>query len=238
MEIKNFETSKLAKEGGNKLTEFLRAKENKAVLLLLTGGSEMEMFEFVKPEVLGTHITMTILDERFSEDPKVCNFLRLKTLRFYERAVEADVNIFDTSLKVGETMGELVARFETMIREWRDENPRGAVISTFGIGEDGHICGIMPHPENPQKFSELFENDSHWVVGYDAGLKTQFPLRVTTTFSFLRKNLTAGIAYLSGEKKRAALKSLLAPRGALAETPARILNELPNMTLFTDIFMS
>ena len=235
MEVRTLKTNKFTKEAGEKLTEIARTFENKEILLLLAGGSSMGMLEFVRKEVLGPHVTMTMLDERFSTDPKICNFLQLKVLPFYGRAVEADVNIFDTSQLKGETVEELSGRWETALRDWTSENPKGAVISTFGIGEDGHICGIMPRPDDPPGFSEMFENDGRQVVGYDAGPQIQYPLRVTTTFSFLRKYLTAGVVYVSGEKKRAALNFLLSGDGKLYETPARILRELPNITLFTDI---
>jgi len=235
MEIKTFKTDLLAEKGGEALTDILCASGKKETLLLLAGGSSMGMLQYVGPETLGPHLTVTMLDERFSADPKICNFLQLKTLPFYEWAAEAAANVFDTSPQEGETIDELAARWETMLREWTAGNPNGAVISTFGIGEDGHICGIMPHPDNPQRFKDLFENDGRWVAGYDAGANFQFPLRVTTTFSFLRKYLTAGAVFVAGGKKRSALRKLLAPQGALPETPARILNELPSITLFTDL---
>lgn len=247
MEVKIFKPEQLAKSAGEKLTELVQKNRGREILLLLAGGSAMKMLAYIKPDALGPHITITMLDERFSADPKVCNFLQLKALPFYELAVKASVNIFDTSSQnrprnsLGsrtpktETREELTTRWEEFLREWIAENPDGKVIATFGIGEDGHICGVMPFPEAPQKFFELFENNSRLVIGYDAGAKAKFPLRVTTTFSFLRKHMTEGVVFVSGEEKRMALARVLGPRGALPEIPAWIFHELPNITIFTNL---
>jgi len=247
VEVKIFKPERLAESAGEKLTELFQKNRGREILLLLAGGSAMETLQYIKPEALGTHITIVMLDERWSADPKVCNFLQLKALPFYELAVEAGVNIFDTSPEdrprdsLGsrtpktETRKELAARWEEFLREWVAENPKGKVIATFGIGEDGHICGVMPFPEDPQKFSGFFENDRRFVAGYDAGAKTKFPLRITATFSFLRKYLTEGVVFVSGEKKRTALAHVLGSRGTLPETPARILRELTSVTIFTDL---
>jgi 6-phosphogluconolactonase/glucosamine-6-phosphate isomerase/deaminase len=224
----------LAEKAGHSLSSLLGEFQGREILLLLAAGSAFEALPHVKPEALGSRLSVAMLDERFSRDRQVSNFLQFKTTPFYKLAVKEDVNIFDSSPGEGETADLLSLRFETMLREWIALNPKGAVISTFGVGEDGHIAGIAPFPEDAARFEELFEDRNRWVVSYDAGKKLQYPLRVTTTLSFLRQNLRAGVVYVSGERKRGALARLFSRTGSLSETPARILRELPNIALFMD----
>lgn len=238
MEIKNFPSQSLADKAGGKLAELLRLYEDKEIFLLLSGGSSMQILEYVPPEVLGSHITIAMLDERFNADPAASNFLQLKKTNFYKRVVEAGANVFNSSPMEGETIDALADRFEKILREWRRENPKenqkGVVLATFGIGEDGHLAGMMPFPEDPKKFGELFLDPSRWAIGYDAGAKNRYPLRVTTTLPFLSANLTAGVSFVAGAEKRVALSKVLAENGALAKTPARFLHEISNLILFTD----
>jgi 6-phosphogluconolactonase/glucosamine-6-phosphate isomerase/deaminase len=96
---------------------------------------------------------------------------------------------------------------------------------------------MMPFPEDKDRFAALFDDgdSEHLVVGYDAGDKNQYSKRVTTTMNLMRKIDTA-IAYVMGENKREALTRMLNETGDTAETPARILKEIPGrVLLFTDI---
>ncbi|OHA18626.1 MAG: hypothetical protein A2836_02835 [Candidatus Taylorbacteria bacterium RIFCSPHIGHO2_01_FULL_45_63] len=236
MKLQTFKKELLAEASAKELNAALKkyGDDEREILLLLTGGSSMNMFPFIDVSLLGSHITLGVSDERFGNDVASSNFLQLKETEFYKNAVERDVNTIDSTSQGNESKEDVAARFEGIIRDWREENPKGEVIMTFGVGEDGHTAGVMPYPENPELFVGLFENPKHFVVAYDAGSKSKFPLRITTTLSFMREHLSFGIAFISGEGKREALAKIRAEEGTLPVTPARILRKLP-VSIFTDI---
>ncbi len=105
------------------------------------------------------------------------------------------------------------------------------------MGDDGHTSGIMPYPENPDGFEKQFNNSdsNNLVTSYNATGKNKYAARITTNMNLLRKINTA-VVYITGEGKRAAFKRLNSETGSLAETPARIWNEiLGEAVVFTDI---
>jgi len=217
------------------LNRILKGVKDYPGLLLLSGGSAFNLLDGINAENLGKHITISVLDERFSEDPKISNFVQLAGMEFYRKAGERGVSFIDTRPRLGETVEELAKRFEKSLRQWKESNPEGKVIITQGVGEDGHTAGIMPYPENPKLFKRLFDDSSTWVVGYNAGEKNEYALRVTVALPFLREVVDHSIVYAAGRNKKRVLARVLAANGTLYEIPARIINEMKDAALFTDI---
>ena len=222
-----------------KLNEVLKRAHDteEPVLLMLSGGSSLDLLSGLSESSFGPSTTVTVLDERYSTDPKENNMAQVIDTDFHKRISSTGAQFIDTRVQDGETQEQLAERFNNAILSWRHKNPTGMIIATTGIGPDGHISGMMPYPEDPEKFKELFDDHdaTHLVVAYDTGDKNQYPKRVTTTMNLMRKIHTA-IAYVVGESKREALKKFESEDGALAETPSRILHEMPGKAyLFTDI---
>ena len=102
----------------------------------------------------------------------------------------------------------------------------------------------MPFPENKELFDKLFNNESHWVVGYDAKEKNPLRFRITTTIPFFRK-ITYPIIFITGQDKKLALQKLLVEElhteklpdnnVDVYKTPCRIWREIPETQIFTDI---
>ena len=124
-------------------------------------------------------------------------------------------------------------RFEEALGNWKEEHPGGRVVITQGVGQDGHTLGIMPYSKDPDTFQELFEGKS-WVRGYDAEGKNEYPVRVTITLPFLRM-VDHSVSYITGKEKKDALSFMLSAKGTLFETPARIVHEMKDVHIFTDI---
>lgn len=228
------EAARKATESINEALSELRA--GVPTLFLFSGGTSFNLLHGIDIRFLGPHLTIVALDERFSEDSLVNHFLKISHSLFYHHALELGVNFIDTSVQRSETLEELTARYEAAIFDWAKNNEGGKIIATMGIGYDGHVAGIMPFPENPQTFTKLFENPEHWITGYDAGLaKTEHPLRVTSNITFLRNFVDFAVVYVTGEKKIAALTKSTGEKGSLAETPGRILREMKQVRIFTDI---
>lgn len=198
------------------------SKDKKSpILLALSGGSCLDLLPYVAQENLGDLVTVMVLDERYSADPTINNFVQIEQRGFMATARKKGVKEINTMVKEGETREQLSKRFNAEIQQWLEVNSVGAIIATLGMGLDGHTSGIIPGSEN---FEQIFsENNNLCVVGYTAN--NQYPERVTTTFNFLRK-ITWGVLLVVGEEKRNAVNRLMAERGALTETPARIYREI------------
>jgi 6-phosphogluconolactonase/glucosamine-6-phosphate isomerase/deaminase len=233
--VHDSQKSTILKKANEALNELMKGSTDRPLLLLVSGGSAMDLLEGIETKHLGSRTTISVLDVRFSTDPSVNNFLQLKATKFYERAYATGADFIETVPHDTETVEDLARRYESALREWTRANPYGRVVITQGIGPDGHTAGIMPYPENQKLFQKLFERESQWVVGYDAVGKNQYSLRVTATIPFLKNIVDTAVVYVVGEEKHDALKRSLAPQGTLYETPARIIKEIKNATVFTNL---
>lgn len=219
----------------DRLNECLQEAQRKPVLLMLSGGSALELLAGIEMKYIGKKVTVTVLDERFSRDSAVNNFGQLAETDFYKKAERKGIDYIDTRIHRKISLYGLAQKFERGLRGWVRNNPKGRIIATQGVGEDGHTAGIMPYPENLKKFERLFEKENRWVVGYHAGReKSEYPRRVTVTLPFLREYVDCSVVYVTGSSKRRALRSLLAKRGKLAKTPSRIIHQMKNVSLFID----
>ena len=217
------------------LNSLLKDAKARPVLLMLSGGSALELLEGIQMRNVGKNITITVLDERFSRDPAVNNFSQIAETEFYKKAERKGINYIDTRIHRKISLHALSRKFERGLRAWRRKYPKGKIICTQGIGEDGHTAGIMPYSRNAKKFARLFENQNHWVTGYEAPrVRTEYPKRTTVTFPFLRSEVENSVAYATGSRKRKAVRLVLAKRGSLAKSRGRILREMKNATLFVD----
>lgn len=238
MDIKRLETQNEALDAASaKLDAMLEKAEKNAsqknTLLLLSGGDSLKILNRVSDSFLGDHLTVTVLDERYGSEDEDVNFFKLQETYFYEDARNSGVNFIDTSARSSESLQEAAERIEGKISEWMQKNPDGYIMATLGLGNDGHIAGIMPY-DSKEEFSNLFEKKGVWIVGYDVGDKNEFPKRITTTISFLR-NIEYALMYVVGEEKANVLSKVLSEKGDLNETPGRIIQAMENITIFTDV---
>lgn len=226
-----------AKRAAQTLAAKLTAYKNSPILFLVSGGSTVPMLAHIPKDVCGPHMTVVVLDERYSADPAANNFLQLKAQPMYKTMKQAGCTFIETVPMPHESLEEFAQRYEMELREWHKEHPGGKMVATQGIGIDGHTVGIFPYPKEREWFAKQFDATDRWVVGYDAGRKNQYPLRATTTFPFLRM-LDVAIFYCYGDKKRAAVSRAMAKSGDLADTPGRIIHQMRDVHLFTDAALS
>lgn len=219
------------------LRQAVEGRQGKPLLLMLAGGSAFSLLDASLAELLDASCVLMVLDERFSMDPSINNFAQLSHTAFFHAAERRDVGYIDSRIHEDEDVHDVALRFEALLRAWCAAHPDGEIIATMGIGPDGHIAGVMPFPENPSLFASLFLEADRWVVGYDAGQKNPYPVRMTTTLPFLRERVTCAVVYAIGGEKQAALQRCTVTQGILAETPARILREIKRVDLFTDCLL-
>lgn len=228
MKIINFPTKELASEVAESVGSAL--KENKETLLLVSGGSSLEVLEHIDTNLLSEKVTLSVVDERFSMDPGVNNFSGLEKTKFFDGCLEKGCAIVGTRIHKGESLTMASMNFETQLRRWKEVNPKGVTVALLGMGADGHTSGIKPLSE--RIFGDLFL-DPEWVASYDDGEY----LRFTTTLTFLREEIDRAIVYVKGPEKKEAVENLDKDL-KLHQMPAQIFKEMKDVTVYTDVLKS
>lgn len=219
-------TTSPKEDAGKALGALLEAHKNKQILLMLSGGSAFTILDFVPLTVLGPHITITVLDERYSANPRVNNFALLEQTNFYKTSIEQGVNHISTKVLTGETMDDLRDRFDTALHTWKEQNTDGIVIATVGIGADGHIAGIFPGEH------EVDFNGNAWVVVYSVPREVnEYTDRVTVTNTFLKNMVDFAIGYLDRDKKPEVVSRLISDNSS-SDLPMNVLRTLKTVRLF------
>jgi len=221
-------------EAGKFLNENFIERGGKPLLLLLSGGSALGILRHFKVDKWAKYTTLGVCDERFDVREDVNNFSQLKKTEFFNEAVSYGAKYIDTSVKENDNLYDFSERYRISIEKWREENPNGDIVTILGMGADGHTAGIMPFPENPDLFNKLFEDYSFSIVGYDAGEKSEHPLRITVNNTFLRE-VNLSVVYVAGDEKKEAFNKLLDKEEGIPEIPARIFYQMKNTSIFTNI---
>lgn len=235
MNVFVYKDKKLALSGASeRLNSLLEKYSSQPILLLLSGGSCHELVEEIDTKYISKNTTISVLDERYSKDPKENNFAQIASTNFYKK-IKNICKFIDTRVKSGETLQELAQRFEDGLRGWRTTHPQGKIIATMGIGRDGHTAGIMCYPDDPELFTKLFVDTDKWVVGYDAKHRNVYPLRVTTTIPFLVSIVDYSTVFVVGEEKKDAMKKLFNNKLTISTVPSKVIYQLKDVQLFTDI---
>lgn len=234
MDINRYNSkNEAAAEAGEHLNSILTENKKRQILLMLSGGSALSILDYVGQSALGENVTISVLDERFSQDPEINNFAQLQKSDFYTESLDADCSFFGTLPRAGETMESLAKRWEENLKNWRKENPKGIIIATLGMGADGHTAGIFPYADNRAEFEKLFLGEA-WTAAYNAGNKHQYADRITATLTFF-KMIDFGLAFVCGPEKKEKLDAVAAKSGRVNELPALAWHEIKDVKIFTDI---
>lgn len=190
------------------LSDWLVEYAHHPLLVLLSGGSALSPLDFVViPAQL--NLTLGVLDERFSADSEVNNFLQLSETAFFIQAKERGARVLSSVPGEGESLEDFSRRFEENIRGWQKKNPNGVILATAGIGSDGHTAGILPYPEDEGLFKKLFLETKNYAVGYEVSSdRNQYTRRVTVTIPFLLTQVKRILVYVVGKEKAHLLKKL------------------------------
>lgn len=230
----NSDINVVTREAGRRLVEVLR-KTKTSILLLLSGGSSLDVLDHVDVSAIDTRVTIGLLDERFTTDVSKTNFWHLLRHPFFIPALRNGARLIDPTTGYKETIKDEADRLDRSYKKWMIEHKNGSIICTAGTGPDGHTAGIFPMLEDERGFEKRFIDTKKFVLGYDTGTNTDVSHRVTSTIPFIKK-VEEVILYAVGEKKRRALQKLCLASGRINETPARIYRELAHdrVCLFTD----
>ena len=219
-----------AESAGQFLSEII--SEDNPTLLLVSGGSSLEVLDHIDASAMTSNLSVGVLDERFSHDPEENNYLQVLDSNFGQQVKDSDSSLVSTQLRGGDSLEKLADRFNGLLESWREAHPDGTVVAIVGIGTDGHVAGVMPD-DSDQAFKDRFEND-RMVVGYEVPEEVnQYTRRVTTTMTFFREYLDTAVVFAAGERKKSVIEQLISEELPYNEMPSQILREV-DAILFTD----
>ncbi len=216
------------------LQELIHQYRDQSVLLMTSGGSNLSLVDGLFSETLPAELTVSVLDERYDASPEINTFQQFLQLPIANRCLAEGVALIDTQLESGQTHQQHADAFEEALRRWRANNPDGVVVATLGLGEDGHISGVMPYPDQPEWFGTTFVETDRWVVGYDAQDRNPYPLRTTTTLAFLREQIDDAVLLVTGAAKKNAWESIWTQTDQLEVVPARVLHQMKRVQICVD----
>lgn len=191
----------------------------KEVVWLVTGGSNIPACVGVMETIPGrltTRLTIILSDERYGPvGHQDSNYQQLLNAHFepgqanFLPVLMSGLSLEETALRYDETLQQVFAN-------------ANAVIGQFGIGEDGHIAGILPG-------SVATVEDDRLAIGY---ISEPFQ-RITLSFTAL-KRVTAAYAFAFGANKHKALHNLYSRNLRTAIQPAQVLKQLPEAYVYND----
>ncbi|MFT5037420.1 MAG: 6-phosphogluconolactonase/glucosamine-6-phosphate isomerase/deaminase [Candidatus Azotimanducaceae bacterium] len=217
---------------GTHVSEALK-QGHKNYLVLLSGGSALSVLDSIDNAVLGPHITFMMADERFSDDPKINNYLQFTQTELYRQVGESGAKTINSvpDPKKGsseETALSIEKTFEYYFKVHED----CYVLALMGIGEDGHIAGIFPK-KSVGDFSQKFITNTLYISVHEKENKHQE--RMTITPYFIKKHVNEIVIFASGKNKcNGILQQLQNTDSSEHEVPALMLSRHKNATLYTD----
>lgn len=215
-----------------KLQTILKRQSKLPILLLLSGGSCLEIIESLT--LLNySKLTIGVLDERITENIKGTNQYQIKNNKFYKTAIQNGAKY----LTLAGSKGALIIAkyYERSLKKWKKKNTSGKVIITQGIGNDGHTAGIFSVKKDV--FENLFESES-WTTEYEVSKKIKFPKRVTATITFLKNFVDESVVYAVGGSKKEALIKTLNNSAPIWKLPAGVIHQMKAVSLFTNLKVS
>jgi 6-phosphogluconolactonase/glucosamine-6-phosphate isomerase/deaminase len=208
-------------DGTANLTQCLvrELSSGKKVLWLLSGGSNIGASVEVMDNIPADHtgnLSISLIDERFGKiDFDESNWNKLIKAGFDVKKAKM-MPVLETGLNFDQTLD----KYREIIKQGFANND--IVVAQLGIGDDGHIAGILPESPAATETIDL-------VSGY----QSQPFLRLTMTFPALRK-VDVAYAFAFGNTKQPTLSKLKAGNLPVSEQPAQILKEIPKSFLYSD----
>ncbi len=189
------------------------------VLWLVSGGSNIEASVRVMRTIsvrLSQQLSIMLADERYGPvGHSASNWAQLLAAGFNAKQAR-----MLPVLAADQTFEQAITDYTALATEAFEQ--ADTIVAQLGIGEDGHIAGILPDSTAAHESTAL-------VAGYAS---PPFK-RLTLTFPALRQ-VNAAYAFAFGANKRAALATLQHQTVEPAEQPAQVLKQLPEAYLYSD----
>lgn len=216
------------------LQQHLQAGER--VLWLLTGGSAMAVAVAVAQQLRAANVpvdklSVSLIDERYGPVGHADSNWQQLADKGLDLPGATLLPVLD-----GQDLTGTAAAYDALLHKAFDTSDYR--LGFFGIGPDGHIAGILPGSP------ALTASGNQLATGYDDSAISVKPMegvkrgvaRLTMTPAAVRR-LNEVICLAMGASKRDAIQSLHSlPGGATADLPARLLNSVPKVTVYSDQF--
>jgi 6-phosphogluconolactonase/glucosamine-6-phosphate isomerase/deaminase len=193
-------------------------RQGKQVLWLLSGGSNIwasvEVMDSIAEDLTG-NLHLMLADERFGGvGHKDSNWQQL-----LDSGLETKKSKVYEILTGQATLAKAAKDYEALAA--KAFSAVDVVIAQLGIGEDGHILGMLAG-------SKALDADS-LAYGYEGG-KHQ---RLTLTAAAMRQ-INAAYVFAFGESKRPTLSKLQRRKLIPSEQPAQLLKQVPEVNIYND----
>jgi 6-phosphogluconolactonase/glucosamine-6-phosphate isomerase/deaminase len=203
------------------------------VLLLLAGGSSLNIIDHLPDFEDASFLTISVIDERDDRSGRTGNFSAIEGTDWFRAAISRGASFIDPLHPIDAPKETKASSFEQAIRKWKEAHPDSLTVAILGTKPDGHTAGIFPLPD-AGLFAKRFSGKA-WVIAHTVPHALECPDRITVTLSFLQKETDAVYCYICGEGKREALTRAMDGKMALNELPIGIIRTLQNVQIFTDI---
>ncbi len=220
-------TATPAEKAGSHISGFI-AEANADVVILLSGGSAMGVFEHITIDKSECRTIFMMGDERVTGEVETNNYLQLKERYFDHPLIE---QVLDTSALVDETPEIFATRVKNIFVENISNLTEPKFLAVLGVGADGHTAGIFPM--NEESFSNVYEADSTYVPVHLESLTIDS--RASFTPNWILNSSDAVIGYIAGETKKQILNDLMNESKDIYERPAELFKRHKNSFIYTDI---
>lgn len=189
-----------------------------SVLLLLSGGSSIQIATIISRELSGcnlSNLAISLTDERYGKPGHHDEN--------WQQLVDEGLNLPGATLYrplQGNNIIQTVSDFENWLQDQLDHT--GYKIGIFGIGTDGHTAGIKP------------ESPATKTTGLASSFQGDDYQRVTMSFNAIRQ-LDEAVVQVSGQDKRQVLSDFIHKDMPLSRQPAQILKEVPKVTIYSNL---
>ncbi len=229
MDLFSYSDSKeLFKSLASKLGDALLSSSES--IFFYSGGSAFDFYPYLLEHVYFSpqlNCTFIPVDERFGKDS---NCLKFSSEDCFSGFKSLGVKFVDT-YNLGDSFDEFVVAYkeliEGLISRALDKNiPMYALL---GMGNDGHIAGMLPRPKNI--FDSDFVVTQSYSVGYDATGLSEFTQRATLTLPGLQKMSQVFVSIPDSSKASVFEQSKISLE-SYHEVPARMLSKLENVSVY------
>lgn len=216
-----------AKDAGEHISKLIR-EAGTDVLVLLSGGSALDVFEYIQVDKSECRTIFMMGDERVTGEVDTNNYSQLKT-RYSSHPLINDV--LDTSARKEETPEFFATRIQKLVLENISKLTNVKIILLLGVGRDGHTAGIFPLPEDT--FRETYKEDVMYAPVHHKTLTIDS--RASFTPSWILSNVDDVFGYITTEAKKQILDELMNESKEIHERPAELLKIHKNSFIYTDI---
>lgn len=204
-----------SKAAGERIGELLAEYKNVSVLLMFSGGSAFQVLDSINLDAINEDVTIAVIDERVGVEPQDSNTYLLQQTKWFKGAMNKGAKFLD------------ILHDDILTNGIR-------IIALLGIGGDGHTAGILPMPNDEDKFNKLFINTTDFTVKYEiTDTDNKFKNRVTVTANFLKNHVDNAVVYAVGDSKCPVLKTL-GDNIQINKKPANIITKMQSVDIYTD----